>query len=371
MRKWHKRGLAFLLALCLLGSSVALASTSVKSQAKMPFDDVAEDSWFHNIVWYVQSHNTMIGTGATTFQPQAPFTRAMAVATLFRVHHGRLAVAADVRQAPFTDVPTNAWFAPYVTWAVNAGVVSSTAGAAFDPNVPVPRREFAAMLWRYAQIVGANMTVPEDFSLQNFTDVGTLPAWALEPMRWAVYNGLLAGTSATTLGPQSALNRVQGATTIMRLMGNLFIAPPEAGEGLPLRLVAQFHENMFDLLADEAGALPRPVTSYGGSALFSHPSVEGLFLLFPLGVDAAQAKTIYPTAIIGTINLWFPERRVLNLQELQGLLGSETQVQVAFDDAASGYRVVAEMGEYAVDFGVFRWANAIAIDSFLMVRNNS
>jgi len=59
---------------------------------------------------------------------------------------------------------------------------------------------------------------------------------------------------------------------------------------------------------------------------------------------------------------------VLNLQELRGLLGSETQVQVVFDQAHSGYWVLAEMGEYTVDFGVFRWANAIVIDSFLIIR---
>lgn len=346
-----------------------MASTSVKSQQKLPFDDVAADSWFHNIVWYVQSHNTMIGTGANTFQPQGAFTRAMAAATLFRVHHSRLATAADARQSQFTDVPATAWFAPYVTWAVSAGVVSGTAETTFGPNTPLPRQEFATMLWRYAQAVGANMTVPANFNLRNFTDLGTLPNWAIEPMRWAVYNGLLTGTSATTLGPRSAPNRAQGATTIMRLMGNLFIAPPGTGGGIPLRLVAQFHETMFNLLADQNGVLPRPSANYLGSAVFAHPSVEGLLLLFPPEIDVTQARTTYPIAIMGTIDLWFPERQVLNLQELRGLLGSETQVQVAFDNAAAGYRVVAEIGDYIVDFGVFRWANAIVVDSFLIIRD--
>ena len=60
---------------------------------------------------------------------------------------GNLSEYADARL--LTAVPTrNAW-----TWAVDRGIVSGTADGYLNPNSPVNRGEFAAMLMRLCQNV--------------------------------------------------------------------------------------------------------------------------------------------------------------------------------------------------------------------------
>jgi len=84
-----------------------------ESPQALPFAGVPQDAWYHSTVEYVY----LQGTSPTTFEPNVNISRAMAVVTLFRLEHGRMANAQDSRENPFEDVLPNVWFAPYVSWA--------------------------------------------------------------------------------------------------------------------------------------------------------------------------------------------------------------------------------------------------------------
>ena len=59
--------------------------------------------------------------------------------------------------AGFTDVPQNAWYASAVNEVVEAGLLSGTSAATFQPNGKVTRAMTVTALWRLA---GAPMRWP-------------------------------------------------------------------------------------------------------------------------------------------------------------------------------------------------------------------
>ena len=99
----------------------------------------------------------MSGTGAGTFAPEAPLTRAMLVTILYNLE-GKPAAAG----AAFPDVSDGAWYDAPVAWAVQLGLCSGYGSGLFGPDNDVSREQLAIILERYAQYKRAGaFTIPE------------------------------------------------------------------------------------------------------------------------------------------------------------------------------------------------------------------
>ena len=94
-------------------------------------------------------------------------------------------------------------------WAMDAGVSDGTNG-----ERAVTRAQMAAMFYRYAGLIGCDMTLRADLS--RFTDAGQIPAYAVDAMSWAVAAGLINGTGTTTISPNGTATRAQLATILIR-----------------------------------------------------------------------------------------------------------------------------------------------------------
>lgn len=188
------------------------------------FDDVAEDAWFREAVEFVSAHGLMTGVSRTIFAPHETLSRAMVTAILWR-----LAGEPEAKWSPlFTDIPEDApdWFRTAVMWAEDTGVVTGH-GSRFDPHGNITREQLAAMLYRYTeQILQAETTVPEDFSLEQFEDLDKISDWAKTYILWANYNTLVQGTNETRLDPVGIVSRAQCAAMLMRYVQ--LIVEPEA-----------------------------------------------------------------------------------------------------------------------------------------------
>ena len=114
---------------------------------------------------------------------------------------------------PFVDVYASDYYYNAVIWASRCGIVSGTTWYAFDPGEICTRAEMVTFLWRAAGC-------PEPKNLVNpFTDV---PAYAYynKAVRWAVENGITAGTSATTFSPYDPVTRSQSVRFLYRMSGS-------------------------------------------------------------------------------------------------------------------------------------------------------
>ncbi len=178
-----------------------------------PFTDVAPGAWYYDAVSYVYANGLMDGTSATTFEPNANMTRAMLVTILWRME-GEPVVNYIM---PFTDVDGGAWYAEAVRWASSEGIVEGVSDTEFAPNEAVTREQFAAILYRYAQYDGMDAVTLEE-NLGGFTDADSISEYAVPALNWAVGEGIITGTTATTLEPQGTATRAQAAAMLMRFV---------------------------------------------------------------------------------------------------------------------------------------------------------
>ena len=174
------------------------------------FTDVDQDKWYHEGVDYAIKNGLMNGTGANTFAPDATTTRAMVVTILYRLE-GEPAVTKDIK---FGDVPAGTWYTDAVNWAAANGIVNGYGNGKFGPDDTITREQMAAILYRYASYKG--YSVSDLANLTGYTDAASVSEWASTAMRWAVAEGLIEGTSATTLSPSGDSTRAQVATILMR-----------------------------------------------------------------------------------------------------------------------------------------------------------
>lgn len=190
-----------------------LPGQSQPSGTLLLFSDVREQDWFREAVQYVYHKGMMNGTSDSTFAPYATTTRGMIVTILHRLEDSPVAAT-----AAFTDVPVGEYYAGPVAWASANGIVTGYSGSVFKPNDPITREQLAAILYRYAQYKGADVSRKNDLLL--FGDRASVSAYAVDAVSWAVEAGLITGIDGR-LEPSGYANRAQVATILMRLCENV------------------------------------------------------------------------------------------------------------------------------------------------------
>ena len=175
----------------------------------LPFVDVAAEEWYGDAVAEVYARGLMTGTAEDTFAPELAATRGMVVSILHR-----LAGSPTVNAEVFADVAADDWYGQAVAWAASEGIASGTSAETFSPNAAVTREQLAALLCNFVAQQGMDTTARSDLS--NFDDAAAVSDWAQDAVSWAHAEGLLAGTSATTLSPQGEATRAQLAAMLVR-----------------------------------------------------------------------------------------------------------------------------------------------------------
>ena len=179
----------------------------------LPFTDIADNAWYADAVRYVYKHGLMAGTSATTFAPDVTTSRSMIATILWR-----MAGSPVVNYAmTYTDVAQGQWYSEAVRWATSEGIVGGYGNGLFGTNDPITREQFAAMLYRFAQEQGYEVSIGENTNILSYTDVADLSEYAISAMQWAVGAGIINGTGdGSTLSPQGQATRAQAAVMLMR-----------------------------------------------------------------------------------------------------------------------------------------------------------
>ena len=112
--------------------------------ASNPFTDVAANAYYCKAVLWAVENGITTGTSATTFSPDAPCTRAQGVTFLWRANGSKAATAA----ASFTDVASDAYYAPAVAWAAEQNVTGGVGNGLFSPDTTCTRAQNVSMLYR-------------------------------------------------------------------------------------------------------------------------------------------------------------------------------------------------------------------------------
>ena len=175
------------------------------------YTDLDPDAWYHDGVHYVLDSGIMNGVGNGKFEPSAATSRAMIVTMLWRME-GEPAVNYAMT---FGDAESGVWYTEAIRWAASEGIVNGYSDTQFAPNDAVTREQMAAILYRYAQYKGVDVTKTSG-SLAEFTDAASISDWAQEAMSWSVGAGLVSGMGDGTVSPKTDTTRAQVATLLMR-----------------------------------------------------------------------------------------------------------------------------------------------------------
>ena len=171
------------------------------------FEDVPVGSFYFDPVQWAVDEEITAGTTPTTFDPNGKCMRAVVVTFLWKAAGSP---EPETTENPFTDVKEGSYYYKAVLWAYENKVTSGLTATTFGPTALCNRAQVVTFLYNA-------MGKPEVKNTEHkFTDVDE-GKFYYTPMLWAVENGITAGLTETTFGPNAICNRAQVVTFLYRL----------------------------------------------------------------------------------------------------------------------------------------------------------
>ena len=169
--------------------------------------------WAADNILFVASRGLLSGTSDTTFSPNTGMTRGMFVTAL-----GRLAgINPDsYKTGKFTDVKADAYYAPYVNWAAQTGIVTGVTATTFAPDTNINREQMAVIMANYAKKLGYDL--PQTLKAVTFADNANISSWAKDAVRAMQQAGILAGKNGNKFDPKGTATRAEVATVLRRFV---------------------------------------------------------------------------------------------------------------------------------------------------------
>ena len=169
--------------------------------------------WAADNILFAASRGLLSGTSDTTFSPDTGMTRGMFMTAL-----GRLAgINPDSYQTgKFTDVKADAYYAPYVNWAAQIGIVEGVTATTFAPDTNINREQMAVIMKNYAAKLGYDL--PQTLKAVTFADNTQISSWAKDAVKSMQQAGILAGKNENKFDPKGTATRAEVATVLRRFV---------------------------------------------------------------------------------------------------------------------------------------------------------
>ena len=178
--------------------------------AELPFTDV-DDGWYRDDIVFVYENDLMDGVGGGLFAPDMTISRGMFVTVLWRMS-GEPATLASSR---FADVAPGSYYEQAVAWAAENNIVNGYTNGTFRPDSSITRQQMAAVLYRYTQYMGYDVSVGEDTNILSYGDVLEVSEYAYPALQWACGVGLVNGIDGN-LVPAGNATRAEAAAILHR-----------------------------------------------------------------------------------------------------------------------------------------------------------
>lgn len=186
MKEFAKKTLAFALSAVMLFSLLTVSASAASSGGK--FTDIAGNDCAQAAEALAEA-GIMVGVGGGRFAPDATVNRAMAATVL-----GRMAKAKQETSDKFSDVNNSSWYAGYVGWATEKGIIVGDGEGHFIPDQPVTGEQMELMLTRYTRLAGIRYTASN-------TSKAAMTRGELAQMVYGVYMQSPATIRKTANGP--------------------------------------------------------------------------------------------------------------------------------------------------------------------------
>lgn len=156
--------------------------------SSLPFADVSEDGWSYEYILKLYQLGVVSGRSETVFDPTGDVTRAEFVKMLACLDGADTSAYSACR---FEDVGDTDYFAPFIEWAAENGIVKGVSATAFAPGEKISREQMAAIICRYAEYAG--IALGDKVEAVTFADADEISDYAVGYVATLQKAGVLNG----------------------------------------------------------------------------------------------------------------------------------------------------------------------------------
>ena len=168
------------------------------------FTDVVKTAWYHDAVQKAYDNKWFAGATDKLFAPNGVVTRGMFVTVL-----GRFENAKGTPDNKFKDVDPKAYYAEYVAWAAEEGIVKGISDTEFAPETAITREQIALIFYNYLKTKDVKLDEKDNTEFKDDKDIST---WAYEAVYYMQKTGLISGMPDGTFAPKKTATRAEIAT---------------------------------------------------------------------------------------------------------------------------------------------------------------
>lgn len=167
-----------------------------------------ESSWAKDYISFAAVRDKITGVGNNRFAPNKNVIRAEFLKMIF----GALDIETNAAEISASDVSADDWYAPFVAFAMQTGIVKGYEDGTFRPNNEISREEMMVMLNRCIEYKGIETKAGKI----SFSDKSDISDWAKDAVANITALGLITGNDDGTLRPRSETKRCECAVIMMR-----------------------------------------------------------------------------------------------------------------------------------------------------------
>jgi hypothetical protein len=187
---------------CRRAEEAELFLTGLDLPESQYFTDVNPGYWYYSWVQEAAQAGLVNGYGNGLFGPDDQLTRAQMVKVLAKL------AGIDETQyqgvtTQFPDVDPNVWYAPYVAWAVEQGIVNGYDDGNFHPDEPIIRQHACSILARYLRSQG----VEAETTVAPFADDGQFQQTSRADVYYCAALGMVNGVGDNLFDPNNVTTR--------------------------------------------------------------------------------------------------------------------------------------------------------------------
>ncbi|MBQ9921748.1 MAG: S-layer homology domain-containing protein [Clostridia bacterium] len=177
------------------------------------YTDIA-GHWGESYINFVSDRALFGGTSPTEFSPDQTMTRGMFITVLGRMHG--LDTSAYDGNTGYTDVPAAEYYAPYIQWAKETGIMAGVSATEFAPEAPITRAAMAVVIKNYTDKSGFTFTVYKE--TEGFNDLAGLDEATVNAINTVKNVGIINGKGEGRFDPNGISTRAEVATVMERVI---------------------------------------------------------------------------------------------------------------------------------------------------------
>lgn len=168
-----------------------------------PYSDIDNYGWALESIIGLTNAGIVNGMGDNEFNPAGNVTREQFCKMVVQL----FGVSVNDTDTDFSDVDPDAWYAPYITAAVQAGYVQGQSDDYFGVGESIMRQDMATILYRAANKTG-------DGVILDFTDEASIAQYARDAVSELVGLDIMNGYEDGSFKPRGSATRAEAAKVI-------------------------------------------------------------------------------------------------------------------------------------------------------------